>query len=43
MQVTPELGAETAIAAMQFLANTDALIIDLRYNGGGRAGLSSAD
>lgn len=30
--VTTELGADTAIAAMQFLANTDALIIDLRYN-----------
>ena len=36
--VTSELGAETAIAAMQFLANTDALIIDLRYNGGGVPG-----
>jgi len=36
--VTNELGAETAIAAMQFLANTDALIIDLRYNGGGVPG-----
>jgi C-terminal processing protease CtpA/Prc len=36
--VTTELGAETAIAAMQFLANTDALIIDLRYNGGGVPG-----
>lgn len=32
-------GAETAIAAMNFLANTDALIIDLRYNGGGVPGL----
>ncbi len=30
----PEAG-ETAIAAMAFLANTDALIIDLRENGGG--------
>jgi retinol-binding protein 3 len=31
-----ELGAgETAAAAMNFLANTDALIIDLRENGGG--------
>ena len=28
-------GAETAIAAMNFLANTDALIIDLRQNHGG--------
>lgn len=27
--------AETAIAAMQFLSNTDAVIIDLRKNGGG--------
>jgi hypothetical protein len=36
--VTAELGAETAIAAMQFLGNTDALIIDLRYNGGGVPG-----
>jgi retinol-binding protein 3 len=27
----------TLHAAMQFLANTDALIIDLRYNGGGHA------
>lgn len=31
-----DVGAETAIAAMNFLANTDALIVDLRYstNGG---------
>jgi len=29
------LGAETVVAAMNFLANTDALIIDLRRNGGG--------
>ena len=36
--VSNELGAETAIAAMQFLAHTDALIIDLRYNGGGVPG-----
>jgi C-terminal processing protease CtpA/Prc len=36
--VSNEHGAETAIAAMQFLANTDALIIDLRYNGGGVPG-----
>lgn len=27
--------AETAVAAMNFLANTDALVIDLRQNGGG--------
>ncbi len=38
--VNPELGADTAIAAMQFLGNTDALIIDLRYNGGGVPGLA---
>ncbi|MDQ3803360.1 MAG: S41 family peptidase [Acidobacteriota bacterium] len=38
--IRPELGAETAIAAMQFIANTDALIIDLRYNGGGEPGLA---
>jgi hypothetical protein len=30
-----EMAAETAAAAMSFLANTDALIIDLRRNGGG--------
>jgi retinol-binding protein 3 len=28
-------GGETAVAAMNFLANCDTLIIDLRYNGGG--------
>lgn len=28
-------GGETAIAAMNLLANSDAIIIDLRYNGGG--------
>jgi retinol-binding protein 3 len=31
----PELAGETARAAMSFLSNTDALIIDLRKNGGG--------
>ena len=31
----PKLASETAAAAMTFLANTDALIIDLRQNGGG--------
>lgn len=31
----PELGGETVAAAMNFVANTDALIIDLRQNGGG--------
>jgi retinol-binding protein 3 len=30
---------ETAVAAMNFLANTDALIIDLRQNGGGDASM----
>ena len=37
--VPPEFGAETAIAAMQFLAHTEALIIDLRHNGGGAPGM----
>jgi retinol-binding protein 3 len=32
----PELGAETVAAAMNFVANTDALIFDLRRNGGGQ-------
>jgi hypothetical protein len=32
----PEFGAETTAAAMNFLANCDALIIDLRKNGGGK-------
>lgn len=31
----PETGAETVRAAMNFVANTDALIFDLRQNGGG--------
>lgn len=31
----PQWGAETVAAAMNFLAGTDALIIDLRRNGGG--------
>jgi peptidase S41-like protein len=31
-----QLGGETVVAAMNFLANTDALIIDLRRNGGGQ-------
>lgn len=31
----PELGVETVAAAMNFVNNTDALIIDLRQNGGG--------
>lgn len=33
--------AETAAAAMRFVANTDALIIDLRNNGGGRADMAA--
>lgn len=32
-------GGETAVAAMNFLANADALIIDLRRNGGGSASM----
>jgi C-terminal processing protease CtpA/Prc len=31
-----DIGAETAISAMNLVANTDALIFDLRKNGGGR-------
>lgn len=31
----PEVAGETAAAAMTFVANTDALIVDLRFNGGG--------
>ena len=31
----PEFAGETATAAMNYLANSDALIIDLRQNGGG--------
>ncbi len=31
----PELGSDTVAAAMNFVANTDALIFDLRENGGG--------
>lgn len=32
---SPRLAGATAVAAMNFLGNTDALIIDLRQNGGG--------
>jgi len=31
----PKMGSETVAAAMNFLSNTDALIIDVRQNGGG--------
>lgn len=31
-----QIGAETAISVMNYIANTDALIFDLRKNGGGR-------
>lgn len=34
-----EWGAETVASAMSFIANTDALIIDLRQNGGGTPGM----
>ncbi len=33
----PALAGETLAASMRFLSNTDALIIDLRYNGGGHS------
>jgi hypothetical protein len=35
----PEFAGETAIAAMNFLTNASALIIDLRQNGGGHPGM----
>src|SRR5260370_30111832 len=35
----PERGGDTVAGAMAFLANTDALIIDLRENGGGTPGM----
>jgi hypothetical protein len=34
-----QYAGETAVAAMNFLSNTDALIIDLRQNGGGTPGI----
>ena len=38
---TPAVAGETAAAAMQFLAGTDALIIDLTENGGGYSSMVS--
>jgi hypothetical protein len=35
----PEICAPTAIAALNFLADSDALILDLRDNNGGRSGM----
>ena len=35
----PELAADTVAAAMNFINGTDALIIDMRYNGGGSPGM----
>lgn len=35
----PEFGGETVAAAMNFINGTDALIIDLRQNGGGSPGM----
>src|SRR6185503_1273937 len=37
--IDPQLGGDTAVAVMAFLANTDAVIIDLRYNSGGVPGI----
>jgi retinol-binding protein 3 len=39
MFMSPSIGGETAAAAMNLLAHTDALIIDLRKNGGGEPGM----
>jgi C-terminal processing protease CtpA/Prc len=33
--LSPDIGGDTAAAAMTFVADTDALIVDLRRNGGG--------
>ena len=35
----PEYGGETAAAVMNYLSNTDAIIFDLRRNGGGSPGM----
>jgi hypothetical protein len=35
----PEVGGDTAVGTMAFLANCDALILDLRENGGGSGGM----
>ena len=35
----PSMAGDTAIAAMNFLANTNAIIFDLRHNGGGEDGM----
>ena len=35
----PAAGGDTAVAAMNFISNCDALIFDLRNNGGGDAGM----
>lgn len=35
----PQLGGETAVNAMNFISNTEALIFDLRKNGGGSPGM----
>jgi C-terminal processing protease CtpA/Prc len=37
--VEPQLGGETAVNAMNFINNTEALIFDLRKNGGGSPGM----
>ncbi|MGB3143156.1 MAG: S41 family peptidase [Maribacter sp.] len=37
--MNPQRGMQTAVAAMKFLENTRGLIIDIRDNGGGYAGL----